>query len=85
MPRPVRKPDLVEFNLPIVRTLADMTPEERVAIAERYRAPLTHYDTLGRARRCNCQKHFASQPCAAPHDAGSICEDPFCPFYGVGQ
>lgn len=42
-----RKPHLVSFLLPEVRTLADMTPEERVAIARQLGAPLSAYDANG--------------------------------------
>lgn len=47
MTRPERKPHFVAFNLPVVRTLADMTAAERVAIMKRHGTTLTGYDAEG--------------------------------------
>lgn len=44
-----RKPQLVSFNLPVVRTLEDMSPEERVRIAKAYGRPLLGYTEDGHA------------------------------------
>lgn len=62
--RPERKPQMVCFWLPVSRSLADMTPAERVKLSRELGAPFTRYDAMGRERPCNCKKKFRKQPCS---------------------
>lgn len=61
---PCSKHGKYHFNLPEVRTLADMTPAERVALVQRYGVPLMGYDAAG-------------EPLEAPSQ-GKSCHDHYC-------
>jgi hypothetical protein len=64
---PLREPKLTAFYFPAVRTLEDMTPEERVKVARELGAPLSGYDAQGRSQRV---KSDESVPCPDPYCDG---------------